>query len=154
MSENEGLEPLTNGLNAMTVRTKSPDFDVLVISESGKPVYCYSRREDHVTLMGVCVALINFMENTQNDTIRHIHTRTGLRISFSHKPPLILCVVFRVNIGIDGSVLINQVNAQIISILTSKTLKSVFEQRPTFDLKRLLTGMSPMSPNPLISTII
>ena len=142
MNESEGLQKLTNGLNAMKVDQKSHDFDVFVISESGKPVYCYSRREDGVTLMGVCVALINFMENTQNDTIRHIHTGSGLRITFSHKPPLIIVVVYRMSTGIDGSVVINQVNAQIISILTAKTLKSVFEQRPTFDLKRLLSGIA------------
>lgn len=141
MSERrDSLETVANGLNAMRLQTKCPDLDVLVISESGKPVYCYSRREDSITLMGVSVALINFMENTQNDTIRHIHTSDGLRITFSHKPPLIICVVHRIHTGVEPSVLINQVNAQIISILTANTLKSVFEQRPTFDLKRLLTG--------------
>ena len=134
-------DQLTNGMGAMRIHSKSDHLDVFVLSESGKPVYCYSRREDSVTLMGVCVALINVMENTQNDTIRHILTRTGLRITFSHKSPLFYCVVYRINTGVDASVIINQVNAQIISILTSKTLKSVFEQRPTFDLKRLLSGI-------------
>jgi len=118
----------------------SDEVDVFVMSESGKPVYCYSRREDSITLMGVCVALIHVVDSVHNDTVRHIQTTSGLRITFSHKPPLIICLVFRVNSGVDSSILVNQVNAQIVSILTAKTLKSVFEQRQTFDLKRLLSG--------------
>lgn len=141
MSDTPSADQLTNGMGSVRIHSKNDNVDLFVMSEAGKPVYCYSRREDSVTLMGVCVALINVVQNTQNDTIRHILTRTGLRITFSLKSPLIYCVAYRVNTGIDASVLINQVNAQIISILTSKTLKSVFEQRPTFDLKRLLSGI-------------
>jgi hypothetical protein len=136
------MESIGNGLNNMRIINNScPELDVFVMSESGKPVYCYTRREDSVTLMGVCVALINFVEQTLNDSMRSINTSSGLQITFSVKTPLIFVVISRINSGIDASILINQVNAQIISILTSKTLKSVFIQRPTFDLKRLLSGI-------------
>ncbi len=136
------MESITNGMNNMRIINNScRELDVFVMSESGKPVYCYTRREDSITLMGVCVALINFVEQTLNDSMRSINTSSGLQITFSVKSPLIFVVISRINSGIDASILINQVNAQIISILTSKTLKSVFEQRPTFDLKRLLSGI-------------
>ncbi|XP_054163154.1 LOW QUALITY PROTEIN: vacuolar fusion protein MON1 homolog A-like [Oppia nitens] len=143
MTSNESPEAVANGLDSLRLQPRTngaKDLDVFVMSESGKPVYCYSRREDSITLMGVCVALIHVTDKLENDTIRHIQTIGGLRIAFALKSPLIICFVFRVNLGIDANILINQVNAQIISILTAKTLKSVFEQRPTFDLKRLLSG--------------
>ncbi|CAG2104549.1 unnamed protein product, partial [Medioppia subpectinata] len=141
--ESSAGDDLSNGLDAMRVQCRAVGataLDVLVMSESGKPVYCYSRREDWITLTGVCVALIHVTDSVHNDTIRHIQTASGLKITFSHKSPLIICLVYRINTGIDSSIVINQVNAQIISILTAKTLKSVFEQRQTFDLKRLLSG--------------
>lgn len=115
-----------------------PEIDVLIMSEAGKPIYCYSDRDDVITLMGVCVALVNFVLKTQNDNLRSIHTRSGLHINFALRPPLIIVVVCRQHSCFDENTLINQINAQIISTITLKSLKSVFQQAPTYDLKRLI----------------
>lgn len=115
-----------------------PEIDVFIMSEAGKPIYCYSEREDLTTLMGVCVALLNFIHKTQNDHLRSIHTRHGLHINFAHRSPLVIVVVCRQHSCFDEQTLINQINAQIISTITLKSLKSVFQQAPTYDLKRLI----------------
>lgn len=113
-----------------------PDIDVLIMSEAGKPIYCYSDREDHTTLMGVCVALLNFVLKTQNDNLRSIHTRTGLHINFAHRSPLVIVVVCRQHSCFDEQTLINQIHAQIITTTTLQMLKSIFQKAPTYDMKR------------------
>ena len=146
MSDNNGSSPssITSPSTILQPKpestSKSSIFDVFILSEAGKPIYCYSRRQDAVTLMGVCTALINYVERIQNDQLKFITTTNGLKITFATKSPLIIVVLTQENSGIDSSIVICQVNAKLMSILTGKTLKSVFEQRPTFDLKRLLTG--------------
>ncbi len=113
-----------------------PDIDVLIMSEAGKPIYCYSDRADHTTLMSVCVALLNFVLKTQNDNLRSIHTRTGLHINFAHRSPLVIVVVCRQHSCFDEQTLINQIHAQIITTTTLQMLKSIFQKAPTYDMKR------------------
>lgn len=112
--------------------------DVLIMSEAGKPIYCYSDREDVTTLMGVCVALVNFVFKTQNDHLKSINLSNGLQINFSVRPPLIIVVVCRRNSCFDEQTLINQIHAQIVTTMTLKSLKHVFQQAPTYDLKRVI----------------
>lgn len=114
------------------------DVDVLIMSDAGKPIYCYSGRQDITTLMGVCVALVNFVMKTQNDNLRTIRTRNGLNINFSIRSPLVIVVVCRQQACFDEKTLINQVHAQIISTITLKKLKSIFQKAPTYDLKRII----------------
>ncbi|UXI16593.1 hypothetical protein NH340_JMT02536 [Sarcoptes scabiei] len=114
------------------------DIDVLIMSEAGKPIYCYSRREDVTTLMGVCVALINFVMKSQNDHLKTIRTSNGLNIHFAVRSPLVIVVVCRRSICFDEQTLINQIYAQIISTITLKKLKSIFKQAPTYDLRRII----------------
>jgi len=115
-------------------------FDVFVLSESGKPVYCFSKREDIITLLPLCQALVNCFQETLKDSLRFVTTTSGLVITFSVRSPLIIVILTHCNCGVDPNILINQVNAQIVSVITEKTLRSVFEQRPTFDFRRLLSG--------------
>lgn len=127
-------------------------FEVFICSEAGKPIYCFNDSRDDefvVTFMGVCQALINFFIDSEKDLLKTITTARGLRITFAVKTPLILVVVTDALSPISPNLVINQVFSQIISILTLKTLKSVFEQRPTFDLRRLLSGS-----DKLIDTLI
>ncbi|XP_053213487.1 protein SAND-like [Panonychus citri] len=119
-------------------------LELFVLSESGKPIYSYTTREDIVTLLPLCQALVNCFQDTHKDTIRFIVTRSGLKIIFSQRTPLIFVVVTHTFSGIDGNLLINQIHAQLVSVITEKTLRSVFEQRATFDLRRLLTGNEKM----------
>lgn len=119
-------------------KESSQSIDVLIMSESGKPIYCYTNRPDAITLMGVCVALVNFVIKTQNDTLVSMRTRNGLYISFAIRTPLVIVVASRQHSCFDQQTLINQINAQIISTITLKSLKSVFKQAPTYDLKRFI----------------
>lgn len=112
--------------------------DVFIMSEAGKPIFCYSEREDVITLMGVCVALVNYVFNTQNDHLKSINTLNGLHINFSVRPPLIIVVISRRHSCFDDQTLINQIHAQIVSTITLKSLKTVFQKVPTYDLKRVI----------------
>ncbi|KAH7642605.1 vacuolar fusion protein mon1 a-like protein [Dermatophagoides farinae] len=114
------------------------DIDVLIMSEAGKPIYCYSGRKDVTTLMGVCVALINYVIKTQNDQLKTIRTNNDLNINFAIRSPLVIVVVCRQLTCFDEYTLINQIHAQIISTITLKKLKSIFQQAPTYDLKRII----------------
>uniref|UniRef100_A0A6G1SB75 Vacuolar fusion protein MON1 homolog n=1 Tax=Aceria tosichella TaxID=561515 RepID=A0A6G1SB75_9ACAR len=115
-------------------------FELLIFSEAGKPIYSYTKREDAVTLMPLCSALINYAKKAQKETLQSIRTSDNLIIHFTTRSPLIIIVIHEANSYVDHLVLVDQVEAQIISILTAKTLNSLFEDRPTFDLKRLLYG--------------
>lgn len=115
-------------------------FELLILSESGKPIYSFSKRTDAVTLMPLCSTLINYAQKAQKETLMSMKTSDNLMISFTTRSPLIIIVIHEASSYVDPLVLVEQVEAQIISILTARTLRSVFEERPTFDLKRLLYG--------------
>lgn len=131
------------GQNAY-VPDKACPLEVFVFSESGKPIYSYTDRKDIFTLLPLCQALINCFQDTLNDTLRYIITKSGLKILFVQRSPLIFVVVTHPFYGIDGNILVKQIHAQIVSVITDKTLRTVFEQRSTFDLRRLLTGNEKM----------
>lgn len=119
---------------------KHERFELLIFSEAGKPIYSYTKREDAVTLMPVCCTLINYAKKSQKETLHYIKTSDSLIIRFTTRSPLIIIVAHEANSYVDSLTLVDQIEAQVISILTAKTLTSVFEDRPTFDLKRLLYG--------------
>lgn len=147
IQSNDNIEEMTvsNDWNLKTFLHESSihrnDIDVLIMSEAGKPIYCYSRRQDVTTLMGVCVALINYVIKTQNDQLKMIRTKNGLNINFAVRSPLVIVVVCRQSICFDQYTLINQIHAQIVSTITLKKLKSIFQQAPTYDLKRIIHSM-------------
>ena len=121
----------------------NPLLEVFICSEAGKPVYFYNKTRDDefvVTLTGLIQAMISFFKDAQKDDLKTITSLGGIRITFSVKSPLIIVLVTHVTSCIDPVLVINQINAEIVSILTYKTLKSVFEQKPTYDLRRLLGG--------------
>lgn len=126
--------------NSVKSEQSSSTFELLVLSEAGKPIYSYSKRADAITLMPLCSALMNYAFKTQKESLNSMKTSDNLLITFSSRPPLIIVVLNRCNPQIDPLVIIDQVEAQIVSILTDKTLKSVFQERPTFDLSALLYG--------------
>lgn len=127
-----------------TRSTNRTHLDVFVLSEAGKPIYCYNRRPDAITLLPLCQALVSYFADSHSDNLRSVHTRSGLRICFSVKSPLIVVAVVHPASGVDSSLLVSQVHAQIVSVLTGQTLRSVFDQSATFDLRRLLTGSDKM----------
>lgn len=119
-------------------------LEIFILSESGKPIYCYNKRDDEATLLPLCQALMNYFSNTQNDTLKYVLFKSGLKVTFSAKSPLALIVVNHQYSGVDSNLIISQLYAQIISTLTKKTLKSVYEQSAKFDLRRLLGSSEKM----------
>lgn len=115
-------------------------LELLILSEAGKPIYSFSKREDTVTLMPLCSALINYASKVQKETLHSIRTSDNIMISFTSRSPLIIIVIHELHSYVDALLLVEQVEAQIVSIITAKTLRSVFEERPTIDLKKLLYG--------------
>lgn len=139
---------------------KKEMFELLILTEAGKPVYSYNTKVDEmVTLVGVCQALVNYVSQLQGDQLRFLTTRprtgkgTPYRISFATKTPLVIVVFSPLNGHIDAHVLISQVHAQIVSIFTNKVLHGFFENRATFDLRGLMTGSEKLIDN-LITQII
>lgn len=119
-------------------------LEIFILSEFGKPIYCHNKRDDQITLLPLCQALVNYFNDTQGDTLKYVLLKSGLRITFSVKSPLIIVVINHQYSGLDSSLIINQIYAQIISTVTNKTLKSVYEQSATFDLRRLLGNSEKM----------
>jgi len=137
------LPPSTNVVTqsrSWPSKNYSRKFELLIFSEAGKPIYTYTKREDAVTLMPLCSALFEYAKRNQGEALQSITTSDGLVINFCKRLPLVIIVVHDTESYLDPSLLIDQIEAQIISILTAKILRSVFEERPTFDLKRLLYG--------------
>lgn len=121
-------------------RLADPSFELFILSEAGKPIYSYTRRDDIITLMPVCQALMSVARSSQDDTLHSIITSSKIKINFTTRSPLIIVVISRINSSVEPRAVIGQVEAQIASILTLKSLKNLFDERPTFDLKRLLQG--------------
>lgn len=118
-------------------------FELFICSEAGKPVYFYNKALDDefvVTLVGVIQAMVNFYQDANTDELKCINTIAGLRVTFCIKSPLIFVLVTEKLSPIDPSLIINQVFACVVSILTFQTLKKVFNERPSFDLRPLLSG--------------
>ena len=118
-------------------------FELFICSEAGKPVYFYNKSLDDefvVTLVGVIQAMVNFYKDANNDELKCINTLAGLRVTFCIKSPLIFVLVTEKLSPIDPSLVINQVFACVVSILTFQTLRKVFIEKPSFDLRLLLAG--------------
>ena len=121
----------------------SEPFEVFICSEAGKPIYSYNKRRDEefvVTLMPLMTAMINFFRDAQKEDLKSVTSAAGLRITFAIRPPLILVLVTHMLSAVDPVLCFTQLYAEIVSILTLKTLKSVFDQRSAYDLRRLLGG--------------
>jgi len=144
VSLTEAMEPAIEEPSSSSAVKRSSlrkdGFELFIFSEAGKPIYSFSKCEDAITLMPLCSALINYALKVQSETLLFIKTSDDLVISFTTRSPLVIIVIYDANSNVDPNILVDQVEAQIISILTAKTLQSVFEERPTFDLKRLLYG--------------
>ncbi|XP_053325001.1 vacuolar fusion protein MON1 homolog A [Spea bombifrons] len=113
---------------------------VFVLSEAGKPVYSrYHSEEVLSSTAGVMMALVSFLE-TEKNAIRSIHA-DGYKVVFVRRSPLVLVSVSHTR---QSEQEISQellyVYYQILSLLTGTQLHHLFQQRPSYDLRRLLSG--------------
>ncbi|XP_053577126.1 vacuolar fusion protein MON1 homolog A [Bombina bombina] len=113
---------------------------VFVLSEAGKPVYSrYQSEEALSSTAGVMMALVSFLETDKN-AIRSIHA-DGYKVVFVRRTPLVLVSVSHTRQSeqeIAQELL--YVYYQILSLLTGTQLHHLFQQRPSYDLRRLLSG--------------
>lgn len=129
--------------NTFTNSGNDQPFELFICSEAGKPVYFYNKslpEEYVVTLVGVVQAMVNFYEDANADELKCINTLAGLRVTFCIKSPLIIVLVTEKLSPFDSSLIINQVFASVVSILSFKMLKKVFDDRQSLDLRNLLAG--------------
>ncbi|XP_063797490.1 vacuolar fusion protein MON1 homolog A [Pseudophryne corroboree] len=124
---------------------------VFVLSEAGKPVYSRFRSEEALSsTAGVMMALVSFLETDKN-AIRSIHA-DGYKVVFVRRSPLVLVSVTHTRQSeqeIAQELL--YVYYQILSLVTGAQLHHLFQQRPSYDLRRLLSGSERITDNLLDS---
>ena len=85
-------------------------------------------------------ALVSFVQDSGHDMIRSIIVADH-RVVFLHQEHLILVCVSR---GSESDrqirIQLNYLYNQILSVLTSSSLKKIFKQRRNYDLRRQLSG--------------
>ncbi|XP_071988054.1 vacuolar fusion protein MON1 homolog A isoform X2 [Engystomops pustulosus] len=124
---------------------------VFVLSEAGKPVYSrYQSEEALSSTAGVMMALVSFLETGKN-AIRSIHAE-GYVVVFVRRSPLVLVSVSH---GRQSEQELAQellyIYYQIVSLVTAAQLHHLFQQRPSYDLRRLLSGSERITDNLLDS---
>ena len=103
------------------------------------------------SLAAVCQAISNFFADSSNgDQLKCINSLSGLKVTFCLKRPLILILVSHRLAPIDPQLILSQAFAQMVSILTLKQLRTMYQIRPTFDLRSILSR----SDNKLIDILI
>ncbi|ODM96727.1 Vacuolar fusion protein MON1 A [Orchesella cincta] len=147
-SESEQVQ--SNGLENVAMRDdndsdmsplwRSQKRHVFILSEAGKPIYSrHGNEEKMVTFFGLLQALVSFVQS-DGDTIRAVKVGET-NIVFLVKSPLILVCVSQMSESISQiETHLMYFHNQIISILTSKQLQTIFEKRKNYDLRRLLSG--------------
>lgn len=124
---------------------------VFVLSEAGKPVYSrYQSEEAQSSTAGVMMALVSFLETDKN-AIRSIHA-DGYTVVFVRRSPLVLVSISHTRQSeqeIAQELL--YVYYQIVSLVTGTQLHHLFQQRPSYDLRRLLSGSERITDNLLDS---
>ncbi|KAM9132896.1 vacuolar fusion protein MON1 homolog A [Pangshura tecta] len=120
---------------------------VFVLSEAGKPVYSrYGSEEALSSTMGVMMALVSFLEAEKN-AIRSIHA-DGYKVVFVRRSPLVLVAMARTRQSeqeITHELL--YIYYQILSLLTWTQLNHIFQQKQSYDLRRLLAGSERITDN-------
>ncbi|XP_044129294.1 vacuolar fusion protein MON1 homolog A isoform X1 [Bufo gargarizans] len=124
---------------------------VFVLSEAGKPVYSRYRSEEALSsTAGVMMALVSFLE-TEKNAIRSIHA-DGYTVVFVRRSPLVLVSVSHTRQSEQEIAQeLRYVYYQIVSLVTGAQLHHLFQQRPSYDLRRLLTGSERITDNLLDS---
>ncbi|XP_073501306.1 vacuolar fusion protein MON1 homolog A isoform X2 [Phyllobates terribilis] len=120
---------------------------VFVLSEAGKPVYSRFRSEEALSsTAGVMMALVSFLE-TEKNAIRSIHA-DGYAVVFVRRSPLVLVSVSHAQQSEQEMAQeLLYVYYQVVSLVTGTQLHHLFQQRPSYDLRRLLSGSERITDN-------
>ncbi|CAJ0958762.1 unnamed protein product [Ranitomeya imitator] len=120
---------------------------VFVLSEAGKPVYSRFRSEEALSsTAGVMMALVSFLE-TEKNALRSIHA-DGYTAVFVRRSPLVLVSVSHAQQSEQEMAQeLLYVYYQVVSLVTGAQLHHLFQQRPSYDLRRLLSGSERITDN-------
>ncbi|VDN59784.1 unnamed protein product [Dracunculus medinensis] len=115
------------------------EFTVFLLSEVGKPIYASCGHEEELCSLTALIQTFVMVAESWEDSL--INMCSGnLYIAFSHRGPLIICIIVRDNCLLDTH--IDLVYKQVLSVLCRVQLLSIFDLKgPSFDLRILLRGM-------------
>jgi len=119
---------------------RSKKKHVFALSVAGKPIYTrYGNEDELVTLFGVMQALVSFIKD-DDDSLRCLIAGNHKYV-FVNRDPLILVAVGQTRESTRQLALsLNYAYNQILSVLTLATLSRILNDKPNFDLRRLLAG--------------
>jgi len=119
---------------------RSKKKHVFALSVAGKPIYTrYGNEDELVTLFGVMQALVSFIKD-DDDSLRCLIAGKH-KFVFVNRDPLILVAVGQTRESTRQLALnLNYAYNQILSVLTLATLTRILNDKPNFDLRRLLAG--------------
>ncbi|KAL6784656.1 hypothetical protein ACKKBF_B02675 [Auxenochlorella protothecoides x Auxenochlorella symbiontica] len=122
----------------------TPSKTVLVLSSSGKPVYCWPQEIEGLPGVAATAAGLLAFAGSRGEELRSIRSGRST-IVLLDRPPLALVAVS--NQGEPAPVLrmqLSLLHAQLESVLTRSALGVLFRKAPSYDLRRLLGGTEKM----------
>ncbi|KAK0398107.1 hypothetical protein QR680_002432 [Steinernema hermaphroditum] len=136
------LEPEVSDSKILEMLTSLP-YHVFVLSAYGKPIFASAGHEDRMCpLFALVQAFVHKVESWK-DNLCSIDA-PNLHVRFSHRHPLILCIVSRSPFQLTNQ--LDVVYHQILSILSKTQLKKAYELRgENYDIRKLLRGSSDRS---------
>ncbi|PAV92355.1 hypothetical protein WR25_20211, partial [Diploscapter pachys] len=149
LDEKETSEPVPLTEEALLDRLTELPYKLFVLSEYGRPIYASCGYEEQLcslfALIGVFVSRIS----SWGDTLQTISSGE-VHVHFSHRSPLILCLVSRKSERLDDQ--ISVVFDQILSTLSREQLESIYRKKgDNFDLRRFLIGTNKFMESSLAS---
>ena len=113
---------------------------VFVVSIAGKPIYSrYGDEQNLAPFMASLSAMVSFVEDSHD--VLHYFVAGEHQMVFLLRGPLIIAAMCCTrDTRADVVRVLDYVHAQIVSVLTTSSINKIYEQRPDFDLRGLLTG--------------
>uniref|UniRef100_A0A7E4W0Z3 Vacuolar fusion protein MON1 homolog n=1 Tax=Panagrellus redivivus TaxID=6233 RepID=A0A7E4W0Z3_PANRE len=115
------------------------DYQILVLSECGKPIYSSCRHEDELASFFAFIQVLVKRYESWGDDLMSIQSH-DVYIQIAVRSPLIVCIVSKhpFNLGIQLDTVFNE----IFSVVVRKKLKDRYESTAgNFDLRRWLEGI-------------
>lgn len=155
-SVNNNIESTADKDNLLASSESYPDWyknewkehrkHVFILSSSGKPIYTrYGDADDQASLFGTLLTLSQFLHHSQQDTLRCMKAGRH-KVVFLSREHVVLVIATHSPANLMPEPVhslllqLTYVYNQVVSILTLSRLKSIYEQRPNYDLRRLLSG--------------
>ncbi|KNC55853.1 vacuolar fusion protein MON1 A [Thecamonas trahens ATCC 50062] len=120
------------------------DKHVFILSSAGKPIYARYGDESRLSgFFGVLQAMISFVDDN-DDELQHLVAGDVTYVFYSNGPLYYVCVARTREPASHLRMLLQYVHNLVVSVLTAPYIVRLFEQRPHFDLRRMLGGTEPL----------